>query len=468
MSDAASAPGTATKRPRRNGAATTPEPRVLLKRQLDDLLAALRARGYRVLGPIVRDGGVLFEDVERGQVTDLRLEIFEPPRFFEAFLRGRHADEVPDLVARICGICPVAYQMSAVHALERAFGVDIDARVRALRRLYYCGEWIESHALHVHMLAAPDYLGCANVVELAARERAAVERGLRLKKAGNAIVRLLGGRSVHPVGACIGGFTRAPRRSELRELRDTLNGLLDDAAATVRWVAGFDLPDHRADIEFVALRHPDEYPMNAGRLASSAGLDVAAEAFEAHVSERQVPHSTALHATLDERGPYLVGPLARLNLNHDRLPPAVAAVARGCGVAWPSANTATSIIARAIEILYALHEAVRIIDAYEPPPLAAAPVVPRAGRGCAVTEAPRGILYHAYETDAAGCITAARIVPPTSQNQAQIEAELRALAPQWLARPRAEATHLCEMLIRSYDPCISCATHFLRLEVEHQ
>lgn len=416
----------------------------------------------------VEGEGALHVTVEGGQVTDLRLEIFEPPRFFEAFLRGRHADEVADLVARICGICPVAYQMSAVHALERAFGVEVDPRVRALRRLYYCGEWIESHALHVHMLAAPDFLGCASVVELAAKDRAAVERGLRLKQAGNAIVRLLGGRSVHPVGACVGGFTRAPHRGELRALRATLEPLRDDALASLRWVAGFDLPERRAAIEFVALRHPDEYPMNEGRLTSSAGLDAAPEDFEAHVTEHQVPHSTALHATLNGRGPYCVGPLARLNLNLDRLPTEVAAIARGCGLVWPSSNTATSIVARAIEILYAIHEALRLIDAYEPPPRPAVAVTPRAGRGCAITEAPRGILYHAYETDAAGCIVAARIVPPTSQNQAQIEAELRAVAPQWLARPRPEATRLCEALIRSYDPCISCATHFLRLEVEQR
>jgi coenzyme F420-reducing hydrogenase alpha subunit len=273
---------------------------------------------------------------------------------------------------------------------------------------------------------------------------------------------------VHPVGACIGGFTRAPRRSELHALRETLLGLFDDAAASVRWVAGFELGERDGEIEFVALRHPDEYPMNEGRLMSTAGLDVDPREFDAVVTEHQVPHSTALHATLRQRGPYCVGPLARLNLNYDRLPAAVAEVAGGCGVQWPNRNTGTGIVARAIEILYAVHEALRVIDTYEPPPLAAAPFTPRAGRGCAITEAPRGILYQSYETDAAGYVSAARIVPPTAQNQAQIEAELRAFAPTWLARPRAEATRLCETLIRSYDPCISCSTHFLRLEVEER
>jgi coenzyme F420-reducing hydrogenase alpha subunit len=415
----------------------------------------------------VEGEGALHLTVENGQVTDLRLEIFEPPRFFEAFLRGRDVTEVPDLVARICGICPVAYQMSAVHALEQALGVAVDPRVRALRRLYYCGEWIESHALHVHLLAAPDFLGCESVVDLAARERAAVERGLRLKQTGNAIIRLLGGRSVHPVGACIGGFFRAPAPAELRELRAALERARDDAVACVRWVAGFELPERRADIEFVALRHANEYPMNEGRLISSRGLECGAEDFERVIAEHQVLHSTALHARIIGRGHYLVGPLARLNLNLDRLPPLVAAVARDSG-SWPSSNTFTSIVARAIELLFAVDEAARLIDAYEPPAHPAAPWAPRAGRGVAITEAPRGILYHAFEIDAGGRVSAARIVPPTSQNQAQIEAELRELAPSLLEHARPDATRLCETLIRNYDPCISCATHFLRLEVEER
>ena len=415
----------------------------------------------------VEGEGALHLTVENGQVTDLRLEIFEPPRFFEAFLRGCEAAEVPDLVARICGICPVAYQMSAVHALERALGVAVDPRLRALRRLFYCGEWIESHALHVHLLSAPDFLGCESVVDLAARERAAVERGLRLKQVGNAIIRLLGGRSVHPVGACVGGFSRVPAPAELRELRRALERARDDAVACVRWVAGFDLPERHADVEYVALRHPHEYPMNEGRLVSSRGLDGTAEDFETLIREEQVLHSTALHARIVGRGHYLVGPLARLNLNLDRLPPMVAAVARDSG-SWPSTNVFTSIVARAVEILLAVDEAARLIDAYEPPERPAAAWAPRAGRGVAITEAPRGILYHAYEVAEDGRILTARIVPPTSQNQAQIEADLRELAPSLLERARPEATRLCEALIRSYDPCISCATHFLRLEIEER
>ncbi|MGD9765410.1 MAG: Ni/Fe hydrogenase subunit alpha [Candidatus Binatia bacterium] len=416
----------------------------------------------------VEGEGALHITVDGGQVTDLRLRIFEPPRFFEAFLRGREAREVPDLTARICGICPVAYQMSAVHALERAFDIAIDQRIRALRRLYYCGEWIESHALHIHLLAGPDFLGCESAVTLAQKDRAAVERGLRMKKTGNAIVALLGGRSVHPVGACIGGFTRAPRPAELQALRDPLRRLREDALACVQWVAGFDLPDRAVDMEFVALRHPDEYPLNEGALVSSRGLWCPQTAFEAHFEEFQVPHSTALHARIVGRGPYCVGPLARVNLNFDRLGPEVTEAARATGLAWPNANMHTSIVARALEILYAAGEAERIIECYEQPDPSAVTFAPRAARGCAVTEAPRGILYHAYETDAQGLITAARIVPPTSQNQAQIEAELREAAPALLRRPHAQAVRACETIIRNYDPCISCSTHFLRLTVDER
>ena len=414
----------------------------------------------------VEGEGALHIRLRDGELAELRLEIFEPPRFFESFLRGRAASEAPDLTARICGICPVAYQMSSVHALERLYGVIIDPSVRALRRLYYCGEWIESHALHVHMLAAPDFLGCDSVITLAEKHREAVERGLRIKKVGNVIIAKLGGRSVHPVGACIGGFTRVPKREELADLRDQLLRVSGDAVECVRWVSHFDLPAVSRDIEFVSLQHPDEYPMNEGRIVSSKGIDAAQQDFGDVFEEHQVPYSNALHSRVKGRGPYFLGPLARMNLNFDRLSPDVASVARDSGIPWPNSNPYTSIVARALEILYAIHEALRIIESYEPPSAPAATFEARAGVGCAVTEAPRGSLYHAYETDEQGLIQKARIVPPTSQNQARIEADLRELVPAMLQQTQAEATRACELAIRNYDPCISCSTHFLKLEIE--
>jgi coenzyme F420-reducing hydrogenase alpha subunit len=356
--------------------------------------------------------------------------------------------------------------MSSVHAFERLYHIAIDPAVRALRRLYYCGEWIESHALHIHMLAAPDFLECDGIITLAEKNREAVERGLRIKKAGNAIVAQLGGRSVHPVGACIGGFTRVPRTHELTGLREQLLRVRDDAVECVRWVSCFDLPAISRDIEFVSLRHPDEYPMNEGRIASSKGIDADQEDFEGLFQEHQVPYSNALHSGVKGRGPYLVGPLARVNLNFDRLGADITSVARETGIQFPNSNPYTSIVARALEVLYAIDEAIRIIESYEPPPTPAISFEPRLGVGRAITEAPRGSLYQAFETDERGLIRSARIVPPTSQNQARIEEDLRELIPDILRKNRAEATRTCEMAIRNYDPCISCSTHFLTLEID--
>ncbi|HVN89292.1 MAG TPA: nickel-dependent hydrogenase large subunit [Candidatus Binataceae bacterium] len=415
-----------------------------------------RAEGESALHIKLRDG----------EVEELRLEIFEPPRFFESFLRGRDSREAPDLTARICGICPVAYQMSTVHAFEQTYGIAIDPAVRELRRLYLCGEWIESHALHIHMLAAPDFLGCDSILTLAEKNREAVERGLRIKKVGNAIVAALGGRSVHPVGACIGGFTRTPRRDELNGLREQLLAIRDDAIECVRWVGSFDLPAVERDIEFVSLRHPNEYPMNEGRIVSSKGIDAAVDNFEDYFDEEQVPYSNALQSKVKGRGAYFLGPLARMNLNFDRLGTEAAAAARATGIPWPNANPYTSIVARAVEVLYAVDEALRIIEAYHLPSAPAASFQVRAGIGRAITEAPRGSLFNVFETDDNGLIHSARIVPPTAQNQAQIEADLRELAPELVNHPKEEATRMCEMAIRNYDPCISCSTHFLKLEME--
>jgi coenzyme F420-reducing hydrogenase alpha subunit len=294
--------------------------------------------------------GALHISFRNGQVTEVRLKIFEPPRFFEAFLRGRESREVPDLTARICGICPVAYQMSSVHAFERLYGIEIDPAVRALRRLSYCGEWIESHALHIYMLAAPDFLQCESIITLAERDRPAVERGLRLRKAGNAIMSKLGGHSIQPVGACIGGFTRTPNRQELGELREQLLRVRRDAVETVGWVARFDLPAVSRDIEFVSLRHPDEYPMNEGRIVSNKGIDASPEEFDDIFEEHQVPYSNALHCTVKGRASYFLGPLARVNLNFERLGPEVTSIARQTGIPWPNSNPYTSIVARAVEL----------------------------------------------------------------------------------------------------------------------
>ncbi len=415
----------------------------------------------------VEGEGALRVTVRDGEIGEVQLRLFEPPRFFEAFLVGRRYDEVPDIVARICGICPVAYQMSAVHALEQAFGMPVAGTLRELRRLLYCGEWIESHALHLFMLQAPDFLGYESAIAMAKSHPELVTRGLRLKKAGNRLMTVLGGRSVHPVSVKVGGFSRVPRRAELADLTDELLWARDAAIETVRWAAGLEFPNFSQDYTFVALQPPDEYPFNEGPIASNRGLAVPAGRFEDHFQETQVPYSNALHCTLAGSA-YLVGPLARLALNHDRLSPLAKQVLADTRLPLPLRNPFHGIVARAVEILYAVDEALRLIECYEPPAEPAVPVTVRAGTGTACTEAPRGILYHRYRVSAEGVIQEAKIVPPTAQNQRRIEDDLRAFLPHVLQRADEEAALECEKVIRCYDPCISCATHFLRLSVERE
>jgi coenzyme F420-reducing hydrogenase alpha subunit len=413
----------------------------------------------------VEGEGALELQVSDGRVTAAQLNIFEPPRFFEAFLRGRGYAETPDIVARICGICPIAYQMSAVHAIESAFWVKVDGQLRALRRLIYCGEWIESHALHVVMLHAPDFLGFPDAIQMARDHGDAVRNGLALKKAGNEVMRVLGGREIHPVNVKVGGFHRVPSRAELAPLAENLKRAHDLAMDLVRWVATFPFPEFEQNYEFVALRHPDEYPFNEGRLVSNRDIDIDIADYETEFEERHVAHSTALHSVVKRRGAYLVGPLARYALNFDRLPASVQALAREAGLGPECKNPFRSIIVRALEIAYACHEALRLIAAYEQPDVASVPVEPRAGIGFGCTEAPRGICWHRYAFDAEGTIREARIVPPTSQNQPSIEADLKAVATSILDQPDDVIRARCEQSIRNYDPCISCSAHFLRLTV---
>jgi len=416
-----------------------------------------RVEGEGSLSVVVRDG----------QVRSAELSIFEPPRFFEALLRGRDFAEAPDITARICGICPVAYQMSAVHAMENALGISVDGPLRELRRLLYCGEWIESHALHIYLLHAPDFLGYAGAIDMARDHGDAVRRGLALKKAGNAIITLLGGREIHPINVRVGGFYRVPHRRELAGLAETLKRARELAAETLDWVAGFDFPDRERDYTFVALAHPEEYPFNRGRIASSRGLDIAPDEYDAHFTEHQVARSTALQSRLiDDGSSYLVGPLARYALNFARLPPAVQQAAREAGLGPVCRNPYQSIVVRAVEVLFACDEALRILDAYQEPERPAVDVSPCAGIGHGATEAPRGLLYHRYRLAADGTIVDARIVPPTSQNQASIEEDLAEYVEGFLDLPDDALRHRCEQTVRNYDPCISCATHFLRLDLD--
>ncbi|HMK22940.1 MAG TPA: Ni/Fe hydrogenase subunit alpha [Terriglobales bacterium] len=416
----------------------------------------------------VEGEGALYIKMVGDRVADVKLKIYEPPRFFEAFLRGRHFSEAPDLTARICGICPIAYQMSAIHAIERALAVKVDPAVRLLRRLFYCGEWIESHALHVYMLHAPDFLDYPDAIAMARDHRAVVEQALRLKKIGNRVVGLLGGREIHPISAAVGGFHKVPTKQALQELVSELEWALEASLEAVRWTSGLQFPQFEQDYEFVALRHPTEYPLNEGRLVSNQGIDIDAAQYEDQFVELHVKHSNALHSSIRGRGSYLVGPLARFNLNFDKLPPVAQQAAQQVGLLPPVRNPFRSITVRAVELVFACAEALRVIREYEPPSAPRVTLPKRPGVGQAITEAPRGILYHRYALDERGLIIAAKIVPPTSQNLRRIENDLREFAAQVAAWPTDEATWKCEQAIRNYDPCISCATHFLKLTVDRR
>ncbi len=412
----------------------------------------------------VEGAGALRIVVSGGVVERVELNIYEPPRFFEAFLRGRGYTEPPDITARICGICPVAYQTSACNALEQLCGAELDPPLAMLRRLFYCGEWIASHSLHIHLLHLPDFLGYPDVYTLAADHRELVEQGLAVKKAGNALLELIGGRSIHPITVRVGGFYSVPSPADLVPLAEHLRRALDSALFTARWVGGLDFPDVELDHDLLAVSDPDRYAIESGEIRSSSGLAFPAAEFADHVIEHQVRHSTALHATLDGRR-YLTGPLARYTLNSSRLSPLARRIAAEIGLGDECRNPFRSILVRAVEVVYAIEEALRLIEGYETPARAAVPVTPRAGTGHGVSEAPRGLLYHRYDLDAAGAIRAADIVPPTSQNQGAIEDDLRRLVAENLDLDDPALTALCERAIRNYDPCISCSAHFLELDV---
>jgi coenzyme F420-reducing hydrogenase alpha subunit len=414
----------------------------------------------------VEGEGAMLVKIRDGKPVDVKLRIYEPPRFFEAFLRGRHFTEAPDITARICGICPVAYQTSSVNAMEDACGVDVGPRIRALRRLLYCGEWIESHALHVFMLHAPDFLGYASAIELARDDRTLVERALHLKKTGNELMRVIGGREVHPINVRVGGFYRAPSKRELAAVAGDLERAREFALETVRFAAGLDYPELEQDYELVALSVPDAYAVEDGRLVSNRGLDIAVSEYERHFVEEHVEWSNALHSRVIERGSYLVGPLARWALSGDRLTPLAGEAAREAGLGRDERNPFRSILVRSVELVFAADEALRLIAEYEPPEPSFVEVVPRAGVGYGCSEAPRGLCWHRYELDGDGTILDAKIVPPTSQNQKTIESDLHGVVERYADLPDEELSLRCEQAIRNYDPCISCATHFLKLEVD--
>ncbi len=416
----------------------------------------------------VEGEGGLEVKIKDNEVTDAKLNIFEPPRFFEGFLRGRKFTEAPDITARICGICPVAYQMSSSHAMESACGVSVKGQLRQLRRLLYCGEWIESHVLHIYMLHAPDFLGYQDAIQLAKDYPDVVNRALKLKKLGNDIVALIGGREIHPINPRVGGFYKVPGKEELDKFVEPLKWGIEASLETIKLTATFPFPDFEQDYEFVSLRHADEYPLNEGRIVSSKGIDIEAKDFLDYFEEEHVQHSTSLQAKVKARGHYLVGPMARYNLNFDKLPEIARQAAIEAGIGEECRNPFKSIIVRATETLFACHEALQIVENYDMPNRPYVEIEPRQATAHWCTEAPRGLLYHRYSIDDNGIIKDARIIPPTSQNQKAVEDDLRHLVGKNLDLSDEDLTWKCEQAVRNYDPCISCSCHFLKLNIKRE
>ncbi len=414
----------------------------------------------------VEGEGGLYIGLQDGKAVEIRLDIYEPPRFFEGFLRGRFLQEVPDITARICGICPVAYQMSSAIALERALGIAVSPEVRSLRRLMYCGEYIESHALHIYLLQAPDLFGKESAFELAAIAPDVVKNALRLKKVGNQILAAIGGRSVHPVNVCVGGFYSWPDGAALKSLLPELQWGLQAAIDCVNWAVKLPYPELEIDYEFVALHQPNEYAVIDGDIWSSRGRKLSVADYEKGYLEQHEKRSNALHGHTVDGGTYLVGPLARLSLNHEQLLPAAQKALKAAKVHLPIKNPYKSLLARAIELVQFFEEAIQLVEQYDPKSPPHADLELRAGEGAGATEAPRGLLFHRYKIDEQGLVQFAKITPPTAQNLPRIEGDLFAMASKLAKMPETDATRTAEHLVRAYDPCISCATHFLKLKIE--
>lgn len=410
----------------------------------------------------VEGHGNIVLDVKNGEIKKLEWTVVEAPRLFEAMLRGRRWDEVHHIACRICGICSVSHTCASLRATEAAMDIPISDQTLKLRRLIFHGEMIQSHVLHVYLLAAPDLLGVGSVFPLIQTHREVVLRAMRMKKLANDISHVIGGRHVHPISLVPGGFAALPKREALEDLRERLEACKADLEATVGLVKALKLPDFERETEYISLRMPEEYAFYEGLIYSSDAGPAPVEHYREVTNEFVVPHSTAKHARW-HRNSYMVGALSRVNNNYEMLRPEAKAAAEAMGFRTPCFNPFMNNVAQVVETAHCVYDAVAILDELLQKGLRqeAFKVAPKAGRGIGVVEAPRGILFHEYEYGDDGRIVRANCIIPTNQNHESIEDDFRALAPKILDRPQDEVRHTLEMLVRAYDPCISCSTHYL-------
>lgn len=411
----------------------------------------------------VEGEGALEVSVSDGEVKKVKLRIYEPPRFFEGFLINRKYDELPDITARICGICPISYQMASCSAVESAFGFNPSEQTAILRRLFSWAEIMQNHALQVYLMAGPDYFGVEGADSLAKEHPDVVKRGLKLKRAANNLSVMVGGREVHPIGTKITGFYDVPTKEMIAKVRAELEEARPLAVETIKMVASFKLPEFERESDYLSLADGEVYALNEGEVKTLSGDSFPVANFLDKVEEHQVDYSNALRCRLKATGPYQTGPLARVNINYQFLSAETKSLLKELGFSFPSHNPFHGIVARAAELLTGIDDCLELLSDFVPE-YEEAEIKPRSSQGSGISEAPRGSLFHRYQFDEEGLIKEARIIPPTEQNLVRMEEDLKQLIPQYLHLNDADLTLLCEMLIRSYDPCISCATHFLKID----
>jgi coenzyme F420-reducing hydrogenase alpha subunit len=414
----------------------------------------------------VEGHGNIVVDVKNGELVKCDLEIVEAPRFFEAMLRGRPYYEASHITSRICGICSTGHATASLRATENALGVEISEQTELLRKLVFHGEIIDSHVLHVYMLVAPDFFGVGSVLPLASSHPEVVRRALRIKKLAGDLCAMVSGRHTHPIAMAVGGFTHFPTIKELLAMKERLVAAQEDLDATTALLATLPWPEFTRETEYVSLKKDDEYAFIDGMIATTDGFAYEIPEYRKVTNEYLVPHSTAKHCK-HNRDSYMVGALARFNNNYDLLHPRAKAAAEELGMQPIVTNTFLNSAAQAIEMVHCVEDSIILIDALVDRGIQEEPIYQfqgQGGEGVGACDVPRGTLFHNYVIDGKGIVQGANCIIPTNQNYANIEADMRALVPQILDRPQEEVTHMMEMLVRAYDPCISCSTHFLEVE----
>jgi sulfhydrogenase subunit alpha len=402
-------------------------------------------------------------EINEGKLSGLELNIWEPPRFFEGFLAGRKYDEVPDIVARICGICPVSHMTTSIRALEKALGVTPTPETERMRRIMALSQIMASHLVHLYMLALPDYHRLHSIAEMLPSFEGEIKRLIKMKEAANAVTSAFGGRALHPVSMVVGGFTNPPGKETVGDLIRRLEGIKEDALETLKMTAALPVPVLTNGAEYAAITSAESYAVNGGRIRTSGGIDAEEDHYAEHFREEQVPYSNAKRTTIRGRGSIMVGALARLNIKFHMLHPDAREAAAAVGFAHPSHNPFHNNLAQAVEIVHCVSECIELLDglAGKRPGLetSVVDIRDREGEGSALTEAPRGLLHHCYTLNRRGIVERADIVTPTAHNFLGLEENLRRLVEAHIDEPPEEITLKCEMLVRAYDPCFSCSVH---------